>query len=226
MERSIREDGAAPLEEVGSTRDLILDAAERRFAEHGFSGVAMREIAADVGLKNQASLYHHFRNKRALYEAVMARGVDPIVAMVTRAFEARKANPALDRDTVEAGIDGLFDHLLQHPNLARLFERGLDDSRYLRNAASKLLFPLSKQSMSGLLKSGGPWEPQDLALITVGFYNLIVGYFASASLVEMATQGDPLSPAAVARQRRFVKITVARILGLSPSDERRANPGR
>ena len=59
-----------------STRDLILDAAEARFAERGFAGVSVREIAGDVGLKNQASLYHHFKSKRALYEAVLARGVE------------------------------------------------------------------------------------------------------------------------------------------------------
>src|SRR5579884_2427519 len=65
-----------------STRDQILDAAERAFAERGFSGVSMREIAAEVGLRNQASLYHHFRDKHALYEAVLARGVEAIVALV------------------------------------------------------------------------------------------------------------------------------------------------
>ena len=42
---------------------MILDAAERRFAERGFDGVSVREIATDAGLKNQASLYHHFKNK-------------------------------------------------------------------------------------------------------------------------------------------------------------------
>ena len=38
--------------EARPTRDLILDAAERHFAEHGFAGVSVREIAADAGLKN------------------------------------------------------------------------------------------------------------------------------------------------------------------------------
>ena len=56
---------ARRVREVRSTRDVILDAAERRFAERGFAGVSVREIAADAGLKNQASLYHHFKNKVA-----------------------------------------------------------------------------------------------------------------------------------------------------------------
>src|SRR5437773_7772671 len=73
---------AARAADSRSTRDLILDAAEARFAERGFAGVAVREIAADAGLKNQASLYHHFKNKRAIYEAVLARGIEPLIALV------------------------------------------------------------------------------------------------------------------------------------------------
>src|SRR5947207_13065534 len=67
--------------EAPSTRDAILDAAERRFAERGFAGASMREIASEAGLKNQASLYHHFRHKRALYAAVRPRGIAPIIAL-------------------------------------------------------------------------------------------------------------------------------------------------
>src|SRR3989475_12693073 len=73
---------AAPAPDPTSTRDAILDAAERCFADRGFAGVSMREIAAEVGLRNQASLYHHFADKRALYEAALARGVAPIVALM------------------------------------------------------------------------------------------------------------------------------------------------
>src|SRR5439155_1143503 len=65
---------AVPAPEPPSTRDVILDAAERCFAERGFAGVSTREIAAEAGLRNQASLYHHFTDKRALYEAALARG--------------------------------------------------------------------------------------------------------------------------------------------------------
>ena len=76
-------EAAARTREPSSTRDAILDAAERRFAERGFAGVSVRQITADAGLRNQASLYHHFKNKRAIYEAVLARGIAPIVALVT-----------------------------------------------------------------------------------------------------------------------------------------------
>jgi AcrR family transcriptional regulator len=212
---------AAPAHEAGSTRDLILDAAERRFAEHGFTGVAMREIAADVGLRNQASLYHHFRNKRALYEAVLARGLDPIVALVA---ESAKAGTTLERQAVDASLDRLIDYLVEHPNLPRLIQRGLDDSRYLRAAIPKLLFPLSAEGMTLLEEAGGPWEPEDLKHLAAGIYHLIFGYFANTALIEVVLQADPRRPEVLARQRRFVKIAVAQLLGLG-DDTKNQTPG-
>src|SRR2546426_12702403 len=84
-EKGMARTGDAAREDEGrSTRDLVLDVAERRFAERGFSAVSMREIATEAGLKNQASLYHHFKNKRALYEAVLNRGVELIVSHVAQ----------------------------------------------------------------------------------------------------------------------------------------------
>src|SRR5512143_2596439 len=112
------------------TRDVILDAAGRRFAERGFAAVSVREIAADVGLKNQASLYHHFRNKRALYEAVLARGVEALVELVAGSVVPQTGGDAAEG--VEASLDCVVDYLVEHPHLPRLIQRaGIDDTRYL-----------------------------------------------------------------------------------------------
>src|SRR6266508_3536281 len=62
-----------------SSREQILDAGERLFAQRGYDGVSMRDIVAETALRNQASLYHHFRNKRALYEAVLRRGLPQVL---------------------------------------------------------------------------------------------------------------------------------------------------
>ena len=46
-----------------TTRDQIMDAAERLFAKNGFAGVSMRDIVAETDLRNQASLYHQITRK-------------------------------------------------------------------------------------------------------------------------------------------------------------------
>jgi len=193
------------------TRDLILDAAEARFAKSGFAGVSVREIAADVGLKNQASLYHHFKNKRALYEAVLARGVETIVDLVTRNGE----QAAKDVSFMDATLDPVVDYLVEHPQLPRLIQRaGIDDTQYLRATATKLLRPLYAHGVQVLAAAHAPWGPEDLPHVAAGFFHLIFGYFANAKLLEMVAQHDPLSPAAVARQRRFLKRAVSELLGI------------
>ena len=194
---------AAARTEVPSTRDLILDAAERCFAERGFAGVSMREMAAEAGLKNQASLYHHFRDKRALYEAVLARGITPIIALVAEGGKSGAADAVLDR---------VLDYLEERPTLPRLIKRaGLDDSRYLRTTIGKLLRPLWAQGLNAL--EAGPWDASELPHVGLGLYHLIFGYFADATLFEVVAQQDPRSAAAIARQRQFVKAAVARLIG-------------
>ena len=215
--------------EAPSTRDAILDAAERRFAERGFAGVSMREIAAEAGLKNQASLYHHFRHKRALYEAVLSRGIAPIVALVA---ESGKGGPAGERGrlelaVVEAVLDRVLDYLEEHSHLPRLIQRaGLDDNRYLRNALGRFLGPLYAQGLSVLAGALGSWEASDLPHLGAGLYHLIFGYFADATLFEAVVQQDPRSAPAVARQRRFLKSAVAQLLGLRPARRVLAGPRR
>ena len=49
-----------------STSARMLDIAAQQFAEKGYSGASMRSIANAVGT-TQATIYHHFPNKRALY---------------------------------------------------------------------------------------------------------------------------------------------------------------
>jgi AcrR family transcriptional regulator len=194
------------------TRAVILDAAERRFAERGFAGVSVREIASDAGLKNQASLYHHFKNKKALYEAVLSRGLQPILDMVASADAPSNTGADLER---------MVDYLAGHPNLPRLIQRaGLDDTKLLRNTVTKLLGPLYA---SGLHKLAGvgDWEPSEMPHLAVGIYHLIFGYFANAALFEMVLPEDPRSPAALARQAHFLKTAVVRLLGPTQTEATR-----
>ena len=194
--------------ESRSTRDLILDAAERRFAERGFAGVAVREIAADAGLKNQASLYHHFKNKRAIYEAVLARGIEPLMKIIG-------AGPTgAETALTEALVDRMLDYLRRHPHLPRLLQRaGLDESRYLRKALGRHMRPLYDQGLRRLATSGTPWAPEELPYVAAGFYHLIFGYFADAAVLASVLETDLRSAAALARERRFLKTVARKLLG-------------
>jgi TetR/AcrR family transcriptional regulator len=53
------------------TRSAILSAACRIFARRGLLGTSMREVA-ETAKVNSAMIYYHFKDKRDLYEAVLA----------------------------------------------------------------------------------------------------------------------------------------------------------
>jgi AcrR family transcriptional regulator len=211
----MRPAGGALRRERSSTREVILEAAERRFAERGFAAVSVREIASEAGLRNQASLYHHFRDKRALYEAVLAHGLEPILSLLAESAAAPGGG-----DYGEAFVDRLVVYLADHPNLPRLIQRAaIEDRRYLPSALPGLLAPLYEQGLRVLAARGGPWQRAELPHLATALYLLIFGYFGSAALFETVTKEDPRSPAAVARQRRFLRTALARLLAVEPTQD-------
>lgn len=58
--------------EAAATRTAILDAAERLFEAHGVSRVSLQQIASAAGV-TRGAVYHHFADKAALFDAMMAR---------------------------------------------------------------------------------------------------------------------------------------------------------
>ena len=82
------------------TRTRILDAAERLFAEHGYTAVSLRSITAEAGV-NVAAIHFHFASKEALFEAIFKRRIEPINGKRIAALEAavqkgRKSPPNID----------------------------------------------------------------------------------------------------------------------------------
>jgi len=56
------------------TREALLDAAERLFADRGFAGVGVREIVEHAGA-NIAAISYHFGSKADLYRETVARAL-------------------------------------------------------------------------------------------------------------------------------------------------------
>jgi len=60
-----------------TTKDRILDAAERLFATQGVSGTSLRNVIKEAGV-NTAAVHYHFGSREGLVEAVLVRRAAPI----------------------------------------------------------------------------------------------------------------------------------------------------
>ena len=63
--------------EAAATRDSILDAAEKLFAEQGVSRTTLQHIASEAGV-TRGAIYWHFLDKGALLQAMMKRAKMPL----------------------------------------------------------------------------------------------------------------------------------------------------
>jgi AcrR family transcriptional regulator len=75
------------------TADLILDVAERLFAEHGYKPVSLRSILRECGA-NAAAAHYHFGSKQELLEAIFERHSAGMNATRLELLAASKAKPS------------------------------------------------------------------------------------------------------------------------------------
>lgn len=185
-----------------TTRERILDAAEQAFAEKGLGAAPVRDIAARVGL-NPASLYNHFAGKEELYEAVLERGLTPVLEMLSDLMKGDRT-----RDREELAIDRVVRHFAASPNLAKLIHyETLAGGERLARIAGRWFEPVYQRGIEVLHDSRAAevWDEEDLPLLLLGFQNMILGYFAMAPLVEQAFGFDPVSDQGLARQTAFLR---------------------
>jgi AcrR family transcriptional regulator len=95
-------------QQADATRALLLAAARRRFGEAGYTATSIDEVAADVGVTIGA-LYHHFRDKRALFSAVYEQVEEEVADGIIAGMRERLSPGASAWDEVRAGSHAFLD---------------------------------------------------------------------------------------------------------------------
>jgi AcrR family transcriptional regulator len=99
------------------TDDELLDAARDVFAERGFKASTMDAIAERAN-STKPTLYAHFGDKAALYQAVFNREAAALRQWVLNAYEAATGQRV--REQVRVYVMALFDYATTHPVSFRL----------------------------------------------------------------------------------------------------------
>jgi AcrR family transcriptional regulator len=88
------------------TRRRILEAAAEVFAEHGYAGASMRDIAERLGI-TKAALYYHFASKEDLLDGLVQPIVEALADFAQAAESGRHAAPEMLRRFLDLMIDGV-----------------------------------------------------------------------------------------------------------------------
>ena len=209
------------------TREVILDTAERLFAARGVEGVAVRDLAREMGI-TASSLYTHFPGKQALYAAVLERGLRPVVELVGESWQP----DALGEERVHATLDRLIPHLGRHPHLCQLLQRALlEDTRHVQALIQRWVGSLYQEGVAVIGEAAGEagWTPAEVPHLALVLFGMVFAYFTNAPALQRLAgwEGDPLSPKALAVQRRVLEEAIYRLLGpreSEPDRKRRRRP--
>ena len=189
-------------EQPSSTADRILDAAEDLFAQSGYSATALADVADVVGIRTP-SLYNHFKNKEALYGAVLDRLIE--------SFSAPLAQLSGDQVTSEQLFGWLEAIVRQHhanPNLARLLQHAaLSGGPHTDELIDRLFRPMfnSPDKLEGgeiaILSDAGlqPWA-------VMAFNNLVMSYVTMAPMYRDVLGQDPFSERSLENQLELIKV--------------------
>ena len=90
------------------TRTALLRAARREFAAHGYERSSLDAIAAAASM-TKGSIYHHYRDKRALFRAVFEEIERELVDEIDRAAKSR----ATYLDAIQTGCEVFLDTVLK-----------------------------------------------------------------------------------------------------------------
>ena len=187
------------------SRAAILKAAVAEFADYGIAG-ARTDAIARAARVNKALLYYYFKDKDALYEAVLDHVFGGLRARVMPVLDS-KLPP---RQKMLEYVGTYFDYIAANPRFPRVVQaewmRSGEGSPRMQRVAREYFRPISEK-VTEVLRLGvaagefQPMNPMDFLPSVVG---VIIFYFSAAPLMKTLTKVDPLSQNRIRERRAFV----------------------
>ena len=92
-----------PEDQLAARRGEILAAARRAFARHGYEGATVKVLEAETGL-SRGAIFHHFRDKEALFLALAEDDAARTAEVVERAGLVQVMRDLGDKDAGWLGV--------------------------------------------------------------------------------------------------------------------------
>jgi AcrR family transcriptional regulator len=181
---------------VSGTREAILDAARRAFAEQGYQRATIRGVAELAGV-DPALVHHYFGTKQGLFVAAVQLPINPV--------ERLSAVLAEDPELVGERMIGVFlsvwDHAANHSPLLALVRSAVGDEQ----AASMLREFITEEVLGQIARQLGSPDAR-LRATLVG--SQLVGLIMTRYVIRV----EPLASAPAAQVAAAIGPTLQRYL--------------
>ena len=188
-----------------STAERVLDAAEDLFAEKGYEATSLGEVADRVGIRSP-SIYNHYKNKEALYFAVLDRLLLKFNQPLHQLMEQ-----SISRENILSWQKELTKLHIDNPNLARLLQHAaLSDSAHTQEFIQRLFKPLFADVVAGSSNQTMIFK-NNLSILPwaiMGFNNLVMSYVTMAPFYQELLGVDLFSEDSANKQVEFVSSLI------------------
>jgi AcrR family transcriptional regulator len=180
-------------------RQRILEFAEVLFAQKGFYGASIRDIAGQLDIAN-ASLLYYFPSKARLYAAVLEK----IISSLEQLFETFLSPESSVDDLAQLRnlIGAYVDWTIEHPDYSKILLREMLDNAQRVQEVRYWYIPRLTSRISNFLKAGQAkghfraFESDTFLLFLVGSVN-----FSMAALPALSQFAQEEQTSIVARIR-------------------------
>jgi len=204
------------------SRGSTLQAAVREFSREVVAGARIDAIARAARV-NKALLYYYFKDKEALYGAVLDEVFRGLTVAVLEVL-GRDLSPP---EKILAYAGAHFDYIASHPLYPRIVQgemmrAGRGGATQLERIVKQYFRPLFGKLAEVLHEGQGAGEfraVEPLQFIP-SMISMIIFYFNSAPVMRMLTGADPMAPERVAARRAAVLDFISAALFRNPTSSR------